>query len=71
MRSPILTHMPGAGDGGDRGVFFFYNFMNGRGIQKSEELNRRGRKIRQQTGGVSKLSHEWNGSQNFRHFWAE
>ena len=43
---------------------FFHNFMNGRGIQKPEELNGRGPKMRHQTKRVSKLSHHCKGSQN-------
>ena len=37
----------------------FYNFTNGRGIQKSEELNGRDPKNEAPDQRVSKLSHEW------------
>ena len=59
------THMLDATGVWGRQGYLFHNFMNGRGIQKTEELNGRGPKMRPQTRGVSKSSHEWKGISKF------
>ena len=45
--------------------YLFHNFMNGRGIRKTEGLNGRGPKNEALTRGVSKSSHEWKGISKF------